>query len=162
MIVVSLGTIPYPFNRALAWVKALIEKGSIAESVFIQYGTSDISSLLEYPLVTADAILDSKELTRLIDKARLVISHAGQGSTRLLAARGCSFILLPRLKIHGEHVDDHQLGFAQAVEAFGVQHCLSLEQLEQAVLNPPSPFQRTLFSEPKLSQHLIETYGGRS
>lgn len=88
MIVVSFGTIPYPFNRALTWVKTLIEKGTIAEPVFIQYGVSDISTLLECPLVTADAILDSKELIRLIDKARLVISHAGQGSTQMLASRG--------------------------------------------------------------------------
>lgn len=161
MIVVTLGTIPYPFNRALTWIKTLIDQEAIAEPVFVQYGVSDIAILQDYPLVTAESILESQSLFHLADAARLVISHAGQGSTRILAARGCSFVLLPRLQEYGEHVDDHQLSFAHAVSAFGVQHCLSIEQLEQVVLHPPAPFQETLFTEPKLSQHLLETYGGQ-
>jgi hypothetical protein len=79
----------------------------------------------------------------------------------MLAARGASFVLLPRLKCYQEHIDDHQLEFAQAVESFGVRHCLSFEQLQEAVLNPPPCFREGLFDGPKLSHYLAEAYAAR-
>jgi UDP-N-acetylglucosamine transferase subunit ALG13 len=158
MIVVTLGTIPYSFNRAIEWLTVLLSKGAITEPVFVQYGTSDIKSLESYEQVTLEAFVPSSQLTELIDNARLVISHAGQGSTRMLAARGASFTLLPRLKLYGEHVDDHQLLFSQSVAPLGVKHCLTLKDLEQSIFEPPAPLQTQLFSGPKLSDHLQMAY----
>ncbi len=158
MILMTLGTIPYQFDRAIIWLNILLEKGLISEPVFVQYGVSNISLLKNYSLVSSEPIVDSKVLISLMENARFVISHAGQGSTRLLASLGASFVLLPRLKACAEHIDDHQLGFAQAAEIYGIKHCLSFHALEQAVLNPPAPFQASLFDEPKLSQHLASVY----
>lgn len=158
MIVVTLGTIPYSFDRAIEWLAALLRKGVITEPVFVQYGTSDIQLLQPYEHITLKAFVPSGDLTELIDNARLVISHAGQGSTRMLAARGARFTLLPRLKRYGEHVDDHQLLFSQSIASLGVKHCLALDELERAILEPPLPVQTQLFSGPKLADHLQMAY----
>lgn len=158
MITMTLGTASFQFDRAINWLSILLERGIISEPVFIQYGVSDVSPLRKYPLVTAQAVLESKPLLELFNASRLVISHAGQGSTRLLAARGDRFVLLPRLKSYAEHIDDHQLWFVQVVQELGVHYCLSLEELEQAILQPPPRIQNQLFVEPKLANHLLAVY----
>lgn len=158
MITVTLGTIPYRFDRSILWLKALLDSGVINEPVFIQYGTSDISALIHHPLVTAESVVPQAKLKALINRSRLVISHAGQGSTRLLAAAQTHFILLPRLAKHEEHVDDHQLMFARSVASRDVHHCVTFEALEQAVLNPPELCPPDLFAGPKLTAHLLKRY----
>jgi UDP-N-acetylglucosamine transferase subunit ALG13 len=158
MIVVTLGTIPYPFNRAIRWLNTLLEDGIINESVFIQYGVSNIQCLERYSQVTLEPLVEAKRFFDFVDSARLVISHGGQGSTRTLAARGASFVLLPRLKYYGEHIDDHQLHFSQNIAHSGIQYCATLQDLKQAILHPPLPCKYPLFTEPKLADHLIKTY----
>jgi hypothetical protein len=37
---------------------------------------------------------------------------------------------------------------------------LSLEELEQFILQPPPPFQNQLFDGPKLADHLLKVYPG--
>ncbi len=158
MITVTLGTIPYPFERAISWLKDLLDRGIIDEPVFLQYGTSNIGSLINHPLVTAEAVVPQGKLKEMVNRSRLVISHAGQGSTRLLAAAQARFVLLPRLAQHDEHVDDHQLMFARSVQNKGVHNCLTLAGLEQAVLTPPPLCPKNLFEGPKLSAHLLQRY----
>lgn len=162
MIAITLGTIPFQFNRAIHWLSILLEQGIITEPVFVQYGVSEISPVIKNPLVTAAPIVPSKDLMKIMDDSRLVISHAGQGSTRTLTNRGASFVLLPRLARYNEHIDDHQLEFAKSVEKFGVQYCLSLDTLKQFILQPPPRFQKPLFDGPKLADHLVNLYSGKS
>jgi len=158
MITVTLGTIPYSFNRSITWIRALLHSGVIDEPIFIQYGTSDITSLLDHPLVTAEAVVPQAKLKERVQRSRLVISHAGQGSTRLLAAAQVHFVLLPRLAQYEEHVDDHQLMFARSVASRGVHHCTTFDALEQAVLNPPELCSADLFAGPKLAEHLLKRF----
>lgn len=158
MIVVTLGTIPYPFNRAIRWINTLLEEGIINESVFIQYGVSNVQCLERHPQVTLEPLVEAKRFFGFVDTARLVISHGGQGSARTLAARGARFVLLPRLKYYGEHIDDHQLHFSQNIAHSGVQYCATLQELKQVILHPPLPCKQPLFTEPKLAEHLLKTY----
>jgi UDP-N-acetylglucosamine transferase subunit ALG13 len=158
MILVTLGTIPFPFDRAIDWIAFLLENGTISEPVFVQYGVSNVAPIMKHRLVTAESIVQSKDLMKIVDASRLVISHAGQGSTRSLAERGARFVLLPRLASHCEHIDDHQLLFAKSVERLGVLSCLSLNDLQQSVLQPPPPFQGQLFEGPRLAEHLLKAY----
>ena len=158
MIFMTLGTISFQFNRAVNWLSYLLESSVISEPVFLQHGSSDASGLVGHPLVTLEPTINGQKMTELVENSRLVISHAGQGSTRMLAAKGCSFILLPRLKKYDEHVDNHQLLFAKAVENFGIKSCCSLEELKSAVLQPPSVFQGEIFQNPKLTEHLLKQY----
>lgn len=162
MITVTLGTIPYSFERAIAWLNVLLDRRIIDEPLFVQHGITDISAIATHPLVTAQSIVESTEFVKLVNRSRLVLSHAGQGSTRMLAAQGASFVLIPRLSRYKEHVDDHQLLFAQNVQHFGVRYCLHLEEVENAILHPPSPFQGQLFNGPKLPEYLKTLYAQRS
>jgi UDP-N-acetylglucosamine transferase subunit ALG13 len=162
MITVTLGTIPYSFERAIAWLNTLLDRKIINEPVFVQHGITDASPIATHPLVTAQPILESAELIALVNRSRLVISHAGQGSTRMLAAQRASFVLVPRLSRYKEHVDDHQLLFAQNVQHFGVRYCLQLEEVENAILQPPPRFQGQLFDGPKLPDYLKALYSQRS
>ncbi|MBH8552823.1 glycosyl transferase [Nostocaceae cyanobacterium CENA357] len=158
MILMTLGTVSFPFDRAVLWLKILIERGVISESVFLQYGYSDVSVLKGYSQVTLEPTVTLDELVKLVNASRLVISHAGQGSTRMLAAQGSNFILLPRLKRYGEHVDDHQLLFAKAVGKLGIKSFLSLDEFAQGVLEPPPYFQQKIFNTPRLTDYLLVQY----
>lgn len=158
MITVTLGTIPYPFDRAINWIELLIDKQIISESVFIQHGVSNVAEISRHPLVTVASMVDSKELEKLIFSSRLVISHAGQGSTRKLIETRSNFVLLPRLAKYGEHIDDHQLMFAQSVAHMGIYYCLDFQKLEQAVLNPPPLVDTKFLQKPKLTDHLLKRY----
>lgn len=162
MITVTLGTIPYPFNRAVQWLNLLLEQEIITEPVFLQYGVSDIKALSNHQLVTAVPLLPAEELAEKIEASRFVISHAGQGSTRKLALQDKSFVILPRLAEHGEHVDDHQLLFAEGVESLGVTVCLTVEALRSVIKKPPASLKKDLFSGPKLSDFLVEKYPSHS
>lgn len=158
MITVTLGTIAYPFQRALSWIDALICQGVISEPLFVQYGSSDVYQLASHSLVTATPFVELSDLQNRIKDSRLVISHAGQGSTRMLADMEASFTLIPRLAEYGEHIDDHQLLFAKSVESAGVSHCLTLNSLKSFIAHPPQKAQKQLFNSPHLAEHLIHAY----
>lgn len=158
MITVTLGTIPYPFERAIIWLDMLIRSGVVSEPVFLQHGVTNVSAIATQPLVQAVPFVDSKTLFQIVQNSRLVISHAGQGSTRALARQKKSFTLLPRLARYHEHIDDHQLLFAETVKKFGISFCLTLDDLEQVIIKPPPAFQISLFGGLKLSDHLSAIY----
>lgn len=158
MITVTLGTIPFQFDRAITWLDKLLDAKIIVEPVFVQYGATDISRIASYPLVSGEREIESARFTDITQRSRLVISHAGQGSTRRFAAQGLSFVLLPRLVRYKEHVDDHQLEFALSVSKLGVKYCVAYKDLEKIVLDPPMPLKGSLFEKPKLTEHLLEAY----
>lgn len=157
MIVYTLGTIIFPFDRAISWLQILLEEEVIVEPVLLQHGSTSAAKL-SHPLLTSVASLTSHEMYEAVKQASFVISHAGQGSTRMLTEMGACFILLPRLKRYKEHVDDHQLLFARTVEKFGIQHCTELDQLIYYAKYRPSCFRGELFNAPSLAEHLIARY----
>lgn len=158
MITVTLGTIPFQFNRAIQWIDQLIDQQVLQEDLFVQHGVSDISQLEKYPFIKSASTVEYSKMKEILKSSRLVISHAGQGSTRELAAQSVRFILLPRLSKYNEHIDDHQLVFAESVSTFGVRYCLTLKELEQAILDPPSPLADSLLNQPKLTDYLLKQY----
>lgn len=158
MIVVTFGTIFFPFDRAVSWLQVLLEQEVIIEPVLVQCGATSADTL-NHHLVTKVISLTPHEMRDAVEQASLVISHAGQGSTRMLAEMGASFVLLPRLKRYGEHVDDHQLSFARTVERFGVSYCTELEQLAYYVKQRPVPSRGEWLKAPLLVDHLMKQYG---
>ena len=157
MIVFTLGTIIYPFDRTVDWLDRLLEGEIITEPVLFQHGATEVARL-HHPLLTTVVSLSKTEMQQSIQQSSLVISHAGQGSTRMLAKMGASFVLLPRLKCFGEHVDDHQLLFAQAVEQFGISYCTEFSRLVNYIKHPPLPFEGELLDAPSLAEYLREFY----
>ena len=69
-----------------------------------------------------------------MQKADMVITHAGTGAIIGGVKAGKKVIAVPRLPQFGEHVDDHQL---QIVAQFGdmglIQPCLDVDRLEEAI-----------------------------
>lgn len=157
MIVFTLGTILFPFDRTVDWLNQLLEEEIITEPVLFQHGATSVARL-HHPLVTSVISLSKMEMQESIEQASLVISHAGQGSTRMLAEMGASFVLLPRLKCHGEHIDDHQLLFAEVVAKFGITYCTDLNSLVRYIQKPPLPFVGKLFDAPSLAEYFHEFY----
>ena len=51
-----------------------------------------------------------------IQKSELVVSHAGIGTIILCKEYGIPILILPRRKGYGEHMNDHQMEIAKALE----------------------------------------------
>lgn len=154
----TLGTIAYPFDRAVRWIKICLEKDLITEPIFIQHGATNVSSIVDHPLITAKSIVPNEQWLDLVCSSRLVISHAGQGSTRILAEKNARFFLLPRLALYREHVDDHQIMFAKSIRPTGITYCTTIEEFQALIKTPPPPFKGNIFEGPRLAEFLLKKY----
>lgn len=111
MIFVTVGTHEQPFDRLVRYMDELVASGAITEEVIIQTGYTDYepqhctwSKLLPYP-----------EMVKNVAEARIVITHGGPSSFIMPLQVGKIPIVVPRQEKYGEHVNDHQLLFAQEV-----------------------------------------------
>lgn len=86
----------------------------------------------------AEAFLPFPSMAELFASARVVVTHAGVGSILLATRAGHTPIVVPRLARNGEHVDDHQVELARALERDGrVVVCWDAAQLPQLVASVP-------------------------
>ena len=104
-VVVSLGTSPYGFRRL---VERLVEILPQEADVLWQTGATDVSGLG----IDARAHVPAAELRGAIERADVVVSHAGTGAALAALEAGRCPILVPRRANRHEHVDDHQLQIA--------------------------------------------------
>lgn len=100
MILVTLGTQKQPFTRLLDY----IEKANIKEEIVVQAGHTKYESkkMKIFDFISYD------DMNKLVDDARIVITHAGTGSITTPLKKGKVVIACPRLEKFGEHVDNHQ------------------------------------------------------
>jgi UDP-N-acetylglucosamine transferase subunit ALG13 len=115
MIFVITGTESFPFNRFIKEIDALKKNNSIKDSVFVQLG----SCSYEPEHCSWKRFLSFGEMSEHIQKASLVIAHAGAGTTLLCLQLGKRPLLVTRKKKYGEHLDDHQVPFAQNMKKLG-------------------------------------------
>lgn len=110
---VILGTQRFPFNRLMKALDELIEKGIYKpEEVYIQSAYYDyIPQKAKYC-----KLLPPDEFIFLIKTASVVITHAGVNSILTCMQQNKHFLVVPRLKQYGEHVDNHQKEIAQVME----------------------------------------------
>jgi len=106
VIFVTLGTHHQPFPRLIAGLAGLP-----ADELVIQHGPT------EPPPGVREAVrfLDFEGMAERVRAADLVITHAGVGSILLARREGHTPIVVPRLRRHGEHVDNHQVELAVAL-----------------------------------------------
>ncbi len=64
--------------------------------------------------------ISQAQMDCLVGRARIVVSHAGAGSILQALRHAKPLIVMPRLKRHGEHLDDHQCELALALAEAGV------------------------------------------
>jgi UDP-N-acetylglucosamine transferase subunit ALG13 len=112
VILVTVGTHEAPFDRLLTAVCALAPD----EELVVQHGPSRIRP----PGATCVAYLAYDELVELAGRARVVVCHAGVGSIMTALACGKRPVVVPRLRRHAEHVDDHQLELARRLDREGL------------------------------------------
>jgi UDP-N-acetylglucosamine--N-acetylmuramyl-(pentapeptide) pyrophosphoryl-undecaprenol N-acetylglucosamine transferase len=109
-VVVTLGTHPrYTFPRLLARLVDILPPGL---DVLWQVGATRVARM------PADARVSVPidEMRRAMREADVVVSHAGVGSALAAMQAGRRAVFVPRRRLHGEHVDDHQVAMARELQ----------------------------------------------
>ncbi len=105
MILVAVGSSAIPFDRLLEAVDSF----DPGEPVVVQRGPSNVlprrATVVDY--------LAFEEIVEHVERARVVVTHAGVGTILLSLTKGKRPIVVPRLRMYGEAVDDHQLELAR-------------------------------------------------
>jgi len=115
MIFVTVGIEKFPFDRLVRTMEEAVKNLEITQPVFAQIGKSTVKPNL-FPW---REFVGFEEIAENIKNANMVISHAGAGTTLLCLSLGKIPILMPRKASLGEHLDDHQMEFAQKMNAIG-------------------------------------------
>jgi beta-1,4-N-acetylglucosaminyltransferase len=113
MILVTVGNHVEPFDRLIKGMDELA--GQIDEEVVMQTGHSTYKPKYARHF----QFTSGQEMLELTKAARVQVCHAGSGSILIALRMGKPLVVVPRrLKFH-EHIDDHQLQLAGAVEKQG-------------------------------------------
>lgn len=108
MIFVTVGTHHQPFHRLLGALASL----ATLDELVVQHGNGPAPPEADL----AVAYLSPSEIAGYVDRARAVVMHAGVGSFVVAWRAGHVPVMVPRLRRHGEHVDDHQSQLVRALE----------------------------------------------
>jgi len=111
MIFITVGTEQFPFDRLIKIIDSKIEKSEIDNEVYGQIGNSKYIP----KNFTYKHFISFDQMIQCIGKADIVISHAGIGSTLLCLNLGKIPILFPRRYDFKEHLDNHQMEFAEKI-----------------------------------------------
>jgi UDP-N-acetylglucosamine transferase subunit ALG13 len=112
MIFVTLGTEQHPFDRLLSALDKLQAEMCLHTRVVVQgYAPR------KYPNLEHRELIPFAEWNELIGKADIVITHGGPGCILMTLHAGKVPIVVPRQSAFAEHVDDHQVEFAEFLAA---------------------------------------------
>ncbi|MBP3326777.1 MAG: glycosyltransferase [Coprococcus sp.] len=111
MIFVTVGTHEQPFDRLIECVDNLKRDGVITEDVVLQTGYSTY----EPKYCTWQKLYPYQQMIKLVDEARIVITHGGPSSFIMPLQIGKTPIVVPRRHEFNEHVNDHQVYFSKSV-----------------------------------------------
>lgn len=111
MIFVTVGTHEQPFNRLVKCVDELKRDGIINEDVIVQTGFCTY----EPKLCKWQKLFPYLDMEKYVADARIVITHGGPSSFIMPLQIGKIPIVVPRQKKFNEHVNNHQVEFAERV-----------------------------------------------
>lgn len=111
MIFVTVGTHEQPFNRLIECVDKMKQEGKILEDVIIQTGFSTY----EPRNCIWSKLIPYNEMEKNVADARIVITHGGPASFIMPLRIGKIPIVVPRQHQFNEHINDHQIEFAENV-----------------------------------------------
>jgi UDP-N-acetylglucosamine transferase subunit ALG13 len=132
MILVTVGTEKFQFDRLMVWIEILLQQNWIQEKIVVQYGNCTYCP----DGIEAHKLLPAAEFKELAMAANLVIGHCGEGTLLLAEKIKAPYILVPRMAELKEHVDNHQLELAHKLVDRGVPIAFSVEALLEFVRNP--------------------------
>ncbi len=132
MILVTVGSQKFQFNRLLEKIDILIDKKVITDSVFAQIGVSDYKPR-NYQYVD---FMTQDEFAKKMDECNTVITHAGTGVIVNAVKKEKKVIAVPRLAKYKEHVDDHQIQLVKEFDELNfIEPVYEIEDLEKAIFN---------------------------
>lgn len=109
MIFVTVGTHEQPFNRLVEYMDKWANIHN--EEVIMQIGFSTYKP----KKCNWRELFSYKEMQRLVDDARIVVTHGGPSSFLMPLQKGKIPIVVPRMKKYSEHVNNHQVDFCKKV-----------------------------------------------
>lgn len=112
MIFVTVGTHEQPFDRLIQKIDELKRNGIVNEEVIIQTGYSTY----EPKYCQWSKLLPYEQMVENVAKARIVVTHGGPASFIMPLQLGKIPVVVPRQSQYGEHVNDHQVEFARAMQ----------------------------------------------
>lgn len=132
MILITVGSQKFQFNRLLKEIDELIENKIIKEEVFAQIGVSDYKPK-NYKYVD---FMSQDEFSNKMDEADIIITHAGTGVIVNAVKKEKKVIGVPRLAKYEEHVDDHQIQLIDEFTSLGfIEPAYETEDIERALKN---------------------------
>lgn len=131
MIFVTVGTHEQPFNRLIKKLDEMVENKLIQDEIFAQIGYSTY----EPKHYKWSKFLSSDEMDHYMQEATTVICHGGPATFMKSLSLGKKTIVVPRQKKYDEHVNDHQLVFAERVKdkGYSIIPIKNIEDLEDAL-----------------------------
>lgn len=133
MIFVTVGTHEQPFNRLIKAIDNMKQRIVITEDVIIQTGFSTY----EPNYCEWKKLYPYKDMLRLVDSARIVITHGGPSSFIIPLQVGKVPIVVPRQDEFDEHVNNHQVAFCREVakRQGNIIEVEDMEELEHTIVN---------------------------
>ena len=111
-IFVTLGFENFSFDRLIRAIDDGVGDRRISGDILIQTGRS----LYPVRFCETKRFMRFDEIMSCFKNADIVVSHAGVGTTLLCLGLGKIPVIFPRQARYREHVDDHQIQFAQVLE----------------------------------------------
>ncbi len=127
-IVVTVGVSQYGFGRLLDAVRRAAPEGA---EILWQTGSTDVKDRD----IAAVPVMATEELFSAMQRADVVIAHGGVGSALLAMQAGKCPVLVPRERVHHEHVDDHQGQVASRLARTGLALTCDPPRLDAALLS---------------------------
>ena len=115
MIFLTVGTYPIQFDRLIKAVDHAVMQGLIKETVFAQTGSCNYKP----QSMESVEMLSKDDFDSHMKNATGLISHAGIGTITLALENNKPLLVMPRMRQHREHVNDHQVSTARKYEELG-------------------------------------------
>ena len=128
MIFVTVGTHNQGFDRMVKKMDEIV--GELEEEVVTQRGHTSY----EPRNARFFDFASREEMEEWVDKADIIVTHGGAGSIIFALSKNKPVVVVPRLRRYGEHVNDHQIELAKALEKKGrVKAVLDVEDLNRCI-----------------------------
>ena len=134
LVVVSVGTDHHPFDRLVNWVDSWASNQQDVD-VVLQRGTS-----AEPKTLSSSDLIPHPDLCELFARATAVVSHGGPSTVMDARMTGRLPIVVPRDPAFGEHVDGHQLRFADHLKKHNLARVVTTETMFVAAIEEALEF----------------------
>ena len=121
-MVVSVGTYHFGFDRLMSWTQSWLELHPEASAV-VQHGTSRT-----VPGADNRELIPHPELLDLYRKASVIVLQGGAGGVMDARELGILPVVVPRIPVDDEVVDDHQIMFGRRLRDLGLVHLAESER----------------------------------